>query len=82
MKTERLGILKASQKVAAFCRRAGIDFYVVDLRWSITADAQNEHNLTDLMKEELRRCQRLSIGHHFAVSQFAFNEKNCLLMQF
>ncbi|CAD5119637.1 DgyrCDS8231 [Dimorphilus gyrociliatus] len=66
MKTERLGILKASQKVATFCRRAGIDFHIVDLRWAITADAQNEHNLTDLMKEELLRCKRLSIGHHFA----------------
>lgn len=47
------------------CRRLGLTFDVVDLRWGIRNLATNNHETTEICQAEIRRCARNSLGPFF-----------------
>ena len=47
------------------CRRLGLTFDVVDLRWGIRNLATANHETTDICQAEIRRCAKHSLGPFF-----------------
>lgn len=41
---------------------------VVDMRWGIREEAQNDHMTSELCIKEIKKCQRISVGPAFVVS--------------
>ena len=54
-------------KLKVFCQEQGYDFQIVDMRWGVREEAQNDHTTTDVCLKELRACQKLSTGPNFVV---------------
>jgi len=50
------------------CADRGLDFQVVNLRWGVTDDVINDHQVSGLCLREIATCQRLSVGPNFVVS--------------
>ncbi|XP_033121008.1 NACHT domain- and WD repeat-containing protein 1-like [Anneissia japonica] len=48
-----------------FCRKIGLDFNVVDLRWGIRKVLANSHQATSICLTEVQRCRATSIGPFF-----------------
>ncbi|XP_071956967.1 NACHT and WD repeat domain-containing protein 2-like [Antedon mediterranea] len=48
-----------------FCRKIGLDFNVVDLRWGIRRVLANSHQATSICLAEVQRCRKTSIGPFF-----------------
>ncbi|GAB6024675.1 hypothetical protein CHUAL_009809, partial [Chamberlinius hualienensis] len=55
-------------KLKEFCReKHGLEFQVVDMRWGVRDEATDDHMTTDLCMNEIKNCQRLSVGPNFVV---------------
>ncbi|XP_050392068.1 NACHT and WD repeat domain-containing protein 2 [Patella vulgata] len=48
-----------------YCADLGLDFQIVDLRWGVVDDAQNDHSATKICLQEIENCQRVSLGPNF-----------------
>ena len=51
-----------------FCMKLNMDFQVVDMRWGVTEDSQNDHSVEELCLQEVKNCQKYSRGPNFIVS--------------
>ena len=60
----------AYPKLQQHCSREGLDFQVVDMRWGVTDDVINDHQVSQLCINEIVTCQQLSCGPNFVVSAF------------
>ena len=58
----------AFPRLKSFCAGLGLDFQVLDMRWGVTDDATNEHITETLCLQEVRNCQKMSLGPNFVVS--------------
>lgn len=54
-------------RLEKFCAERGARFQAIDLRWGITAEAQQEHDTMRICLEEVRRSQELSPRPNFVV---------------
>ncbi|KAK7065481.1 NACHT and WD repeat domain-containing protein 2 [Halocaridina rubra] len=53
-------------KLKEFCReKHGLEFQVVDMRWGVRDEATDDHLTTELCMNEIKNCQRLSMGPNF-----------------
>jgi len=53
-------------KIKIYCKeKHGLEFQVVDMRWGVRDEATDDHMTTQLCMNELRNCQRLSVGPNF-----------------
>ncbi|KAK3777081.1 hypothetical protein RRG08_008927 [Elysia crispata] len=52
-------------KLKTFCQNRGYDFQVVDMRWGIRDEAQDDHMTTDICLNEVQLCKELSTGPFF-----------------
>ncbi|CAB4062510.1 unnamed protein product [Lepeophtheirus salmonis] len=53
-------------KLREYCReRHGLEFQIVDMRWGIRDDATDDHMTTHICLEEIRNCQKTSLGPNF-----------------
>ena len=50
------------------CASRDLDFQVVDMRWGVTEDSQNDHSVEKLCLLEVENCQKTSRGPNFVVS--------------
>ena len=50
------------------CAQLDLDFQVVDLRWGLTAETENDHSGTNVCLLEIKNCQDMSLGPNFVVS--------------
>ena len=50
-----------------FCASVDLDFQVVDMRWGVTEDSQNDHSVEQLCLLEVENCQKMSRGPNFVV---------------
>lgn len=58
----------AYPELRKFCSALNLEFQVADLRWGIPEDASNDHMIERLCINEVERCQRVSQGPYFVVS--------------
>lgn len=49
------------------CAELGLDFQVVDLRWGVTDEVINDHQVSAVCLSEIATCQRVSVGPNFVV---------------
>ena len=53
-------------KIKDYCKeKHGLEFQVVDMRWGVRDEMTNEHATTALCMNELRGCQKFSMGPNF-----------------
>ena len=53
-------------KIKEYCReKHGLEFQVVDMRWGVRDEMTDEHMTTALCMNELRGCQKYSMGPNF-----------------
>ncbi|XP_059080387.1 NACHT and WD repeat domain-containing protein 2-like [Tigriopus californicus] len=53
-------------KLKDYCREQyGLEFQVVDMRWGVRDESTDDHMTTDICLEEIRNCQKSSIGPNF-----------------
>ncbi|XP_052261935.1 uncharacterized protein LOC127865910 isoform X2 [Dreissena polymorpha] len=50
-----------------YCTARDLDFQVVDMRWGVTEDSQNDHSVEKLCLLEVDNCQKSSLGPNFIV---------------
>ena len=55
-------------KLRDFCSGLGLAFQVVDMRWGVTEDSQNDHSVEKICLLEVKNCQNVSKGPNFVVS--------------
>ena len=41
---------------------------VVDMRWGVPEQASDNHSTTELCIQEIKKCQEISVGPNFVVS--------------
>ena len=58
---------KAYQDLERYCDQLGLDFQVVDLRWGVTDEVINDHQVSELCLKEITACQVVSCGPNFVV---------------
>ena len=51
------------------CEAQGLDFQVVDMRWGVTAEMMNDHQVSALCLQEINTCRQVSCGPNFVVSE-------------
>ena len=61
-----------------FCADLDLDFQLVDLRWGLTEDVQNDHSAKKLCLLEIENCQNVSLGPNFIVSTILFGKVQSL----
>ncbi|XP_060585763.1 NACHT domain- and WD repeat-containing protein 1-like, partial [Ruditapes philippinarum] len=49
----------------SLCRRLGVDFGTVDMRWGVTKEATLDHSTVDMCVNEIHRCVKDSVGPAF-----------------
>ncbi|XP_076319840.1 NACHT and WD repeat domain-containing protein 2 isoform X1 [Tachypleus tridentatus] len=55
-------------RIKEYCReRHGLEFQVVDMRWGVRDEATDDHMTTELCMNEIKNCQRVSMGPNFVV---------------
>jgi hypothetical protein len=59
---------KTYPELKKFCQGLGYEFQVVDMRWGIREQSNDEHTATQLCLKELKLCKELSTGPFFVVS--------------
>lgn len=59
---------RAYPELRQYCSKNGLDFQVADMRWGVTQDMVDDHQVTDLCLMEIENCQKLSVGPAFVVS--------------
>ncbi|KAK7501922.1 hypothetical protein BaRGS_00006674 [Batillaria attramentaria] len=47
------------------CTEVDLDFQVVDLRWGLTSETENDHSGTKVCLQEIKNCQHVSLGPNF-----------------
>ncbi|KAL8575770.1 hypothetical protein ACOMHN_004957 [Nucella lapillus] len=47
------------------CTQFDLEFQVVDLRWGLTSETQNDHSGTKVCLQEIQSCQNVSLGPNF-----------------
>lgn len=53
-------------KIKEYCKeKYGLEFQVVDMRWGVRDEATDDHMTTQLCMNEIKNCQRLSVGPNF-----------------
>lgn len=53
-------------KIKEYCKeKYGLEFQVVDMRWGVRDEATDDHMTTELCMNEIKNCQRLSVGPNF-----------------
>lgn len=53
-------------KIKEYCKeKHGLEFQVVDMRWGVRDEATDDHMTTELCMNEIKNCQRLSVGPNF-----------------
>ncbi|XP_061198397.1 NACHT domain- and WD repeat-containing protein 1-like [Saccostrea echinata] len=52
-------------KLKQLCLSKDLDFQVVDMRWGVTEDSQNDHSVEKICLQEVENCQKLSLGPNF-----------------
>ncbi|XP_062618909.1 uncharacterized protein LOC134280509 [Saccostrea cucullata] len=52
-------------KLKQLCLAKDLDFQVVDMRWGVTEDSQNDHSVEKICLQEIENCQKLSLGPNF-----------------
>ena len=57
----------AYPKLKKICSEKGLEFQVLDLRWGVTDDVINDHQVSQLCLDEVVNCQKLSCGPNFVV---------------
>ena len=58
----------AYPKLQQYCSQKGLDFQVVDMRWGVTDDVINDHQVSRLCINEIVTCQQISCGPNFVAS--------------
>ncbi|CAD5113598.1 DgyrCDS2759 [Dimorphilus gyrociliatus] len=56
---------RAYPELRNYCSNNGLDFQVADMRWGVTQDMVDDHQVTDLCLMEIENCQKLSVGPAF-----------------
>ncbi len=59
---------KAFPRLKSYCNDLGLDLNVVDMRWGLTDDVINDHQVSALCIDEIITCQTVSCGPNFVVS--------------
>lgn len=59
---------KAYPLLQEFCQQHNLQFQVVDLRWGVTDNVTNDHQVEALCIQEIQNCHTLSLGPNFVVS--------------
>ncbi|XP_015742924.1 NACHT domain- and WD repeat-containing protein 1 [Python bivittatus] len=68
MAAEREALMEmAYPEVQVFCQKHGLMFEIIDLRWGTFDHMGTGHTSTQLFLEEIKRCQKLSVGSSFIV---------------
>lgn len=52
-------------KLKELCLSKDLDFQVVDMRWGVTEDSQNDHSVERICLQEVENCQQMSLGPNF-----------------
>lgn len=52
-------------RLQELCRRRGLRFQAVDLRWGVSKDAASDHQVIPICFEEIDRSQPVSLGPNF-----------------
>ncbi len=60
---------KAYPELRKYCSEFGLDLEVVDMRWGLTDDVINDHQVSALCIDEIITCQNVSCGPNFVVSK-------------
>jgi hypothetical protein len=60
--------LEVFPRLKEYCGRHDLDFQVVDMRWGITDESQNDHSAEKICLQEIDNCQQTSLGPNFVVS--------------
>ena len=69
MRAERNAIVKEVHPfLEEYCAKYDLDFQIVDMRWGVTEDSQNDHSVEKICLLEVENCQNLSLGPNFIVS--------------
>ena len=55
-------------KLKELCLSKDLDFQVVDMRWGVTEDSQNDHSVEGICLQEVENCKQLSLGPNFVVT--------------
>ena len=58
---------KVYPRMKEFCQELGYEFQVVDMRWGVREEAENDHKTTEICMKEIELCQQLSTGPNFVV---------------
>ncbi|XP_033743470.1 uncharacterized protein LOC117329570 [Pecten maximus] len=68
MRAERNAIVReATPKLRDFCAEHDLDFQMVDMRWGVTDDSQNDHTVEKICLLEVENCQKISLGPNFVL---------------
>ncbi|XP_069125170.1 uncharacterized protein [Argopecten irradians] len=68
MRAERNAIVRdATPKLRDFCAEHDLDFQMVDMRWGVTDDSQNDHSVEKICLLEVENCQKISLGPNFVL---------------
>ncbi|XP_060076678.1 uncharacterized protein LOC132556312 [Ylistrum balloti] len=68
MRAERNAIVReATPKLRDFCAEHDLDFQMVDMRWGVTDDCQNDHTVEKICSLEVENCQKISLGPNFVL---------------
>ncbi|XP_045175580.2 NACHT domain- and WD repeat-containing protein 1-like isoform X2 [Mercenaria mercenaria] len=65
-KAERNHLMKdVYPYLRGLCRRLGVDFGTVDMRWGVTQEATLDHSTVEMCVNEIHRCVKDSVGPAF-----------------
>ncbi|KAJ8318733.1 hypothetical protein KUTeg_003824 [Tegillarca granosa] len=54
-------------RLKEICFKYDLDFQVVDMRWGVTEDSQNDHSVEQICLTEIENCQNVSLGPNFVL---------------
>ncbi len=60
---------KAYPELKEYCCDLDLNLEVVDMRWGLTDDVINDHQVTELCIDEIVACQQVSCCPNFVVSK-------------
>ena len=68
MQQERNALqLRVFPRLREFCRKQGVRFQPIDLRWGVSQEASQDHRTLAICLEEIRRCREVSPHFNFLV---------------
>ena len=79
--TERNELMRSTfPQLRAYCQGNNLEFQVVDMRWGVRDENISYHQTSDICVQEIRNCQRLSLGPSFIVSHIAINGQTTFII--